>query len=915
MPEGNPSSINIARNTERLTLLIYSIHQLFMLGVEIYQHWPVWIMFIYVAVLVIEWGIFAIKYANLHGRHVAYLCMMETCFLIYSLYTKDLMFILIPFASVVVLIGLSSYEDLVHITLMALIVMVVFHGFWIHSIYLYSVDDFLECAVPILNIVLIQSIIQFWIRKRNENGRRMDEIIENLRMAERAKDDFLANVSHEIRTPINTINGMSEVILQEELAGSVRENVNNIQTAGRNLMTVVSDILDFSELQSGKMEIEEENYNITSTINDIINMSMAQKAYKNMELVVDCDPNLPRGLLGDEKKIRRVVMNLVSNAIKFTEEGGVSIEITYRKESYGINLIITVRDSGIGMDEESVDRLFTTYNQVNTGKNRQNGGVGLGLAISKAIVQGMGGVITVRSKLKHGTSVRVTVPQKVTDPGPIVELLEKDRIYVLEYMNMERIAMRVVRDGYMKMLDNLGKRLGVTAHMCRNFEELKRRAERDAYSHLFIGFEEYLEHAGFFDDLSKKAKVVVVLDEKNDKRISNQDLILVYKPLYVIPFASILKGSEDKKKVNDRSHKQSFIAPEAKILIVDDNLMNIRVVQGLLGQYKIRSTPALSGVEALERIVSKDFDLVLMDHMMPEMDGIEAFHRIREKGGSYYTKVPVIALTANAIAGAREMFLEEGFQDFVEKPVDHSALERVLRRNLPEDKIRLLEEAPEAAKKEVERADRHAQQGNFVIGDLDVESGQMYCGGRDAYLEILKEYAKKGAANWEALEIFYEQQDWSDYTIAVHAVKSSMLAIGAKYLSEQAKQLEFAGKENNLTYIRENHAQMIAEYERVIGEITNSGYIDLENEPQIPKEQMPELSDEMFEEKAIELEDAMYDFDGERMKTIVRELSGYTYHGASLREELSGVYHKIEMSDYMAAVEVVLKRKDKLKKR
>jgi CheY-like chemotaxis protein len=376
-----------------------------------------------------------------------------------------------------------------------------------------------------------------------------------------------------------------------------------------------------------------------------------------------------------------------------------------------------------------------------------------------------------------------------------------------------------------------------------------------------------------------------------------------------------LKGSEDKKKVNDRSHKQSFIAPEAKILIVDDNLMNIRVVQGLLGQYKIRSTPALSGVEALERIESKDFDLVLMDHMMPEMDGIEAFHRIREKGGSYYTKVPVIALTANAIAGAREMFLEEGFQDFVEKPVDHSALERVLRRNLPEDKIRLLEEAPEAAKKEVERADRHAQQGNFVIGDLDVESGQMYCGGRDAYLEILKEYAKKGAANWEALEIFYEQQDWSDYTIAVHAVKSSMLAIGAKYLSEQAKQLEFAGKENNLTYIRENHAQMIAEYERVIGEITNSGYIDLETEPQIPKEQMPELSDEMFEEKAIELEDAMYDFDGERMKTIVRELSGYTYHGASLREELSGVYHKIEMSDYMAAVEVVLKRKDKLKKR
>jgi HPt (histidine-containing phosphotransfer) domain-containing protein len=306
-----------------------------------------------------------------------------------------------------------------------------------------------------------------------------------------------------------------------------------------------------------------------------------------------------------------------------------------------------------------------------------------------------------------------------------------------------------------------------------------------------------------------------------------------------------------------------------------------------------------------------------MDHMMPEMDGIETFHRIREKGGSYYTSVPIVALTANAIAGAREMFLEEGFNDFVEKPVDISVLERVLQRNLPDGKLDMVEvnaALPEdTAEEPREQAIEVRPGSSFIISDLDVESGQTYCGGREAYLEILKEYARKGEENWTPIEELYEKQDWKNYTISVHAVKSSMLAIGAKHLSELAKKLEAAGKADNISYIRENHAAMIEEFRRVIGEITKSGFVDAGDVTVEETGDLPVLTDEEFEQKAIEFEDAMYEFDGMKMSSIAKELSGCVYHGTALKEPLAGVFHKIEMSDYMAAVEVVLKLKDKLK--
>ena len=342
-------------------------------------------------------------------------------------------------------------------------------------------------------------------------------MIDTLIEAEQSKDDFLANVSHEIRTPVNTICGMSEMALREQDMKKMRDEVLDIRDAGHNLMSIVNDILDFAQLQQDKMDIEEEAYNITSTINDIINMALARKGDKQIEFIVDCDANIPSGLLGDEKKIRRVIMNIVDNAIKFTNDGGVIIDIHARREDYGINLCVSVKDTGSGIGEESLEKLFESFSQVDTRRNRQNGGVGLGLAISRALVQKMGGTITVQSRVNKGSIFRFVVPQKVLDENRIGQVINRHELNIAAYFDMEQFDMITIRDEYSKLIMHMVKQLQVKCHVCRNLAELKRRHDIEPFTHIFISLEEYQEDEAYFDKLTKHTKVILVLERFNEK--------------------------------------------------------------------------------------------------------------------------------------------------------------------------------------------------------------------------------------------------------------------------------------------------------------------------------------------------------------------------------------------------------------
>ena len=522
---------------------------------------------------------------------------------------------------------------------------------------------------------------------------KQEELLCEAQSANQSKSDFLANMSHEIRTPLNSIMGMCELILNEDISEEVRENSNNIYISGKNLLGIINDLLDFSKIESGKIELTEEEYQLSSMLNDVINMAVARKGTKEIEFMVDCDSNIPNQLYGDELRIRQVLINLLTNAIKFTRTGGVLLKVSARKESYGVNLCFSVKDSGIGIKEENIDKIFKSFSQVDTKKNRGIEGTGLGLAISKRLVSKMGGFLNVESEYGVGTEFTVVIPQKVADSKAMIEIKEKQKVVLLAYFTLKAFEHPFVIENYKKIIANIAKNFGIKYQLSLSMESTVELLKSDIeFTHLFLGKEEYLQNREYFDCLAKKMKVVVAQNQV-DRTAVSQGVYSIYKPLYVLPVGNAINGERLSFNIGiNKMKEKSFIAPEARILVVDDNMMNLKVAVGILKPYKAIVRTVDSGIEALHLVKNQQFDLIFMDHMMPEMDGVETVYRIREMQEEYYQKLPIIALTANAVSGAREMFLKEGFQDFLAKPIDTSALDKILNRWLPEEKIQYKEE-------------------------------------------------------------------------------------------------------------------------------------------------------------------------------------------------------------------------------
>ncbi|MDE5718384.1 MAG: response regulator, partial [Lachnospiraceae bacterium] len=307
----------------------------------------------------------------------------------------------------------------------------------------------------------------------------------------------------------------------------------------------------------------------------------------------------------------------------------------------------------------------------------------LGLAITQALVRSMGGFMSVESEPGTGSEFQFTIPQKVLDETPIVSIRDKNNLFAACYINLDKYDYTVVREGYENCIQHIVSQFGFPFRICRNLPELKRRMEREAYTHIFIGWEEYAEDRSFFDRLCAEKTIVLLLDYDQELLVQG-NMLRIYKPFTVLSIAAVFNGQ--KVLYGEDQHASlhnRFIAPQASVLVVDDNAMNLKVMARLLLPYQLKVTLAGSGQEALEKLNAPNFDCVFLDHMMPEMDGVETLHKIRQKPGMYYQSLPVIAFTANAIGGAREMFISEGFNDFIAKPIELSVLERILRRYIP----------------------------------------------------------------------------------------------------------------------------------------------------------------------------------------------------------------------------------------
>ena len=557
------------------------------------------------------------------------------------------------------------------------------------------------CAITVMGAQWTCYNIAKFIEQRKARNREQERSLDDLlrvienkcdeaRDAAKSKSDFLSNMSHEIRTPLNSVLGMNELILRESKDENILRYAENVESSGNLLLSLINDILDFSKLESGRMEIVPVRYHISSVVNDTVNMLCRKFEQKGLELKINADPNIPGCLMGDEVRIRQILTNIMSNAVKYTDEGTVTLSAGYEKLSNDyITLILSVKDTGRGIKEEDQDKLFGGFTRVDQVRNRNIEGTGLGLSITAKLVSMMNGSIGVKSIYGVGSEFTVRLPQQVISSEP-------------------------------------------SGDFCT---AAARRSDKPAY-------------------------------------------------------------------------RESFTAPEARILITDDNRSNLMVAEGLLKPTKIKVDCASSGAECIARLRSEKYDAVFLDHMMPEMDGVETLKLIRKEGLAI--GIPVVALTANAVSGARDMYLDYGFEDYLAKPIAGNSLEKMLIKLLPRELVHMTEE--ETAEKAVPT--------EATASLIDRELGMSYCGNmEELYIMILRTYSDEYEERTAKLREYYEQNDIQNYRILVHSLKSNSLNIGAKALSEEALKHETAAKANDIKTISDGLEHLLESYKAVTEEV------------------------------------------------------------------------------------------------
>ncbi len=537
------------------------------------------------------------------------------------------------------------------------------------------------------------------VTQTKEREQQLKDLHRMAKAANDAKSNFLANMSHEIRTPINTILGMDELILREAQNLNVVEYAKNIKSEGKTLLSLINDLLDFSKIESGKMELTEMAYETQTLIHDVVAMFSIKTEEKGLEFEVDIASDVPAVLRGDELRLKQILSNLLSNAVKYTDRGSVKLSLEWSlKEEKTAVLDIRIKDSGIGIRKENLDGIFEKFKRFDAEHNSRIEGTGLGMSITAQLLQLMSGEIFIESEYGIGSEFRVKIPQGIVDATPI-----------------------------------------------------------GSYTY-------------------------------------------------------------DKKEQEKENFRVTFTAPEAKVLVVDDNVMNRVVVKGLLKQTLLQIEEAGSGAECLERTKNTHYDIILLDHMMPGMDGVETLQRIRSQGGAC-DNVPVLVLTANAVMGVKDFYISKGFDGYMSKPISGTKLEKMMLMYLPEELVLKQKVAGETP------AERNTGQQSFrpeeirsVLATERIalnESLELMAGDKEMYRETAKLFASLCEERLRALHEYIRAEDVPAYTILVHTIKSDAKMLGARELADMAWEQEKMGREGDLSFLKDKFGLLSAEYQRV----------------------------------------------------------------------------------------------------
>ncbi|MCM1122182.1 MAG: PocR ligand-binding domain-containing protein [Eubacterium sp.] len=721
-----------------------------------------------------------------------------------------------------------------------------------------TIDNAARFLYTIADVLSEMAYSKYRVYQANDNMKANLELVyksyEQLERSENMKSDFLANMSHEIRTPMNAVIGMAEMALREDLPQTARDYIGQIKEAGKSLLTIINDILDFSKIESGKMDITEVDYEPMSLLYDVSNIIMTRLKDKDVELVLDVAPNLPNKLWGDNIRIKQVLLNLANNAAKFTSQGRVTMRMECSKTTPDeISLQLSVEDTGIGIKKEDIDKLFQSFQQVDSKRNRNIEGTGLGLAISKKLLSLMNGSVWVESEYGKGSKFSCMLPQRIVDDTPSIAVYEPSSIIIVGL-----ISNPCVRES----LCNDAVKLGVKDIRLVSAKEIPVFAENER-AFLFIEYPLFTEPVEEYVRNHPHVTAVLILGFYDRAEYDLPNLLMLRKPLFALNIAMVLNGEEMHFESETDEKEFDFIAPDANILIVDDNAVNLTVAEGLLEPLKMKVDTVTGGKEAIEKISQVHYDIIFMDHMMPELDGIETTHIIR-RFHPEYNDVPIIALTANAVDGTKDMFCREGMNDFIAKPIELRMLAAKVRQWLPVEKIQKTNNKMSSNKTK-------AKAEQIVVGDLNVKFALEFLVSEDLFWKVLKVFYFSIDKKVKQIKALEEAEDWTGYTIEVHALKNSAKQIGALSLSDKAAFLEKAGNARESDTIHKLTDEMLEQY---------MGYMEMlepfcqEDEEMADKEA---ASDAELQACFSKIRDAVEDLDMDQMEEVIREMDQYHY--------------------------------------